>query len=52
MPAIVLDLSHVNKSYEMIGLKPIDGVIGSDLLMKLKARIDFLAKTLKIYYQS
>ena len=44
--AILLDLSHVNKSYKQVGLKPIDGVIGSDLLQKYKANISYEKKIL------
>ena len=47
--AILLDLTHVNQSYELLKLKPIDGVIGSDLLVQLKAQINFKDKILKIY---
>jgi predicted aspartyl protease len=38
---ILLDLAHVNQSYEMIGLKPVEGVIGSDILKKYNALIDY-----------
>jgi predicted aspartyl protease len=47
---VVLDLSHVNVSYEMIGDKGIDGVLGSDLLEKYKAVIYFSPPRLKLYY--
>ncbi|MBC7861403.1 MAG: clan AA aspartic protease [Bacteroidia bacterium] len=43
---ILLDLSHVVQSYEMIGLKPVEGVLGSDILKKYNAIIDFKTKTL------
>ena len=46
--AILLDMKHVNQSYEMIKLKPIEGVIGSDLLMKYNAVIDYQKKNLKL----
>jgi hypothetical protein len=49
-PAILLDLDNINKSYASIGLKPIDGVIGSDLLKLLRAQVNYLSGTLKIYY--
>ncbi len=39
--AIVLDLSHVNESYEKLGYEGISGVIGGDLLQKLNAVIDY-----------
>ena len=31
---VLLDLSHVNNSYSQIKIKPIDGVLGSDILHK------------------
>ena len=47
-PAVVLEMSHVNQSYEELGLPPIDGVLGSDILMKYGARIDYKEKMLRI----
>lgn len=47
-PAVVLDMSHVNHSYDELGLPPIDGVLGSDILMKYGARINYREKTLRI----
>ncbi len=40
-PAVVLDMSHVNLSYSELDLPPIDGVIGSDILMKYGALINY-----------
>jgi len=37
----VLDLSHVNTSYSNIDMPSIAGVVGSDLLVKYNAVIDF-----------
>ncbi|MBK7181766.1 MAG: aspartyl protease family protein [Bacteroidetes bacterium] len=48
---ILLDLSHVNQSYEQIGLKPIDGVLGSDVLLKYNAVIDYEKKILKLKFK-
>jgi predicted aspartyl protease len=45
---ILLDMAHVNQSYDTLGLKPIDGVLGSDLLMKHKAVIDYEKALLKL----
>lgn len=39
--AAVLDLTHVNQSYEKLELKPIDGVLGGDILVDYKAVIDY-----------
>jgi hypothetical protein len=47
-PAVVLDMSHVNQSYDDLGLEPIDGVLGSDILMKYGAVIDYKKMMLRI----
>lgn len=47
-PAVVLDMSHVNQSYEKLGLTPIDGVLGSDILMKYGAVIDYGRRRMRI----
>ncbi len=39
--AVLLDLANVNESYVKLGLSPIDGVLGSDLLHQYKAVIDY-----------
>ncbi len=49
---ILLDLSHVNKSYEQIGLKPVDGVLGSDILLTYNAIIDYEKKVLKFKFST
>ena len=45
----VLDLSHVNESYGKINMPPIDGVLGSDVLVKYKAVIDFGKKEMTLF---
>ena len=47
-PAVVLDMSHVNISYSELGMEPIDGVLGSDILMKYGAVIDYGKGTMRI----
>ena len=47
-PAVVLEMSHVNDSYEELGLLAIDGVLGSDILMKYGARIDYRNMSMRI----
>ena len=42
----ILDISHVNETYEMIGLPGINGAIGSDVLFSYRAKIDYHKKTL------
>ena len=46
--AILLDLKHVNESYEKIGLGTIDGVLGGEILVNFKAVIDYGKKQLKL----
>ncbi len=43
---MLVDMKHINESYQMIDLPVIDGVIGCDLLQKHKAIIDFNKKNI------
>lgn len=45
---ILLDLSHVNGRYLNLNLKPIDGVLGGDILLKHKAVIDYGEMVLRL----
>lgn len=45
---VLLDLSHVNISYNSLKLPSIDGVLGSDILLKYKAVVDYSKKQLKL----
>ncbi|MCS6819927.1 MAG: retropepsin-like aspartic protease [Chitinophagales bacterium] len=36
-----IDLTHVNSMYKKAGIKPIQGILGSDILLKYKAVIDY-----------
>ena len=47
---VLLDLSHVNNSYRQLGMNEIDGVIGSDILQKHHAVIDYKKAILKLSY--
>ena len=47
-PAIVIDMQHVSDSYQKLGLQAFDGVLGSDILYKFKASIDYKTRTLKL----
>lgn len=42
---VLLDLQHVNDSYSSMGLPPIDGVLGNDILVRHKSVIN-LSKNL------
>lgn len=46
--AILLNMEHVNKSYTSLKIQPIDGVLGSDILMSHKAVINYGKKLLKL----
>ena len=46
--AILIDMIHVNKSYKIIGLPEIAGVIGSDIFLEYKAVIDYDKKNIKL----
>ncbi|NTW33999.1 MAG: hypothetical protein HGB12_15515 [Bacteroidetes bacterium] len=46
--AILLDMAHVNESYSLLGMPELDGVLGSDLLMKYNAVIDYKKLLLKL----
>ena len=45
--AVVLNMEHVNQSYRMIGHRQIDGVLGGDLLQKLKVIVDYRRKEVR-----
>jgi predicted aspartyl protease len=51
LKTILLDLSHVNESYDKLGLPMIDGVLGSDLMIQYNAVIDYEAKELKLKWK-
>lgn len=38
---IVFDMSHVNEALKQYKTKPVDGIIGADILLKGKAIIDY-----------
>lgn len=47
--AVILDLQHVNQTYTALGFDPIAGVLGSDILVALKAVIDFRKKSITLF---
>jgi hypothetical protein len=49
--SVLIDLSNVNQTYTMLGIQPIDGILGGDLLLKLKAIIDYQKRQLKITFR-
>lgn len=49
---VILDLNHVNESYSAMGLPPIDGVLGNDILVPYKAVIDLSKNQLTLSLDS
>ncbi len=47
--ATILDLSHVNQSYQKLGLTAVNGILGGDILTDYKAVIDYGTKELKLF---
>lgn len=45
---VILDLSHINHSYNHLGLKAIDGVLGCDILVKYNGIINLKNKELTL----
>lgn len=46
--ATLLNLHHVNQSYQKIGLAPIDGILGGDILHDYHSVIDYKNATLTL----
>ena len=47
--AVGLDLQSVNEAYEHLGHPLVAGIIGGDILIKYKAKIDYKRLMLKLY---
>ncbi|PWL37369.1 acid protease [Flagellimonas aquimarina] len=47
---MMMNLDHVNQAFERLGLEPVDGVIGADILTDYKAIIDYV--NLSLYVKS
>lgn len=45
---LIMNLENVNSTYARLGLPPVDGIIGNDLLDKLRAIIDYESKILRL----
>lgn len=44
----ILDLTHVNQTYKSVHCKPIQGILGSDILLEKKAVIDYGKKRIRL----
>ncbi|MDO9512676.1 MAG: aspartyl protease family protein [Bacteroidales bacterium] len=47
-PVLLLDLSNVNHTYSALNLPPIDGILGSDFMLKHKAVINYSKRVLRL----
>lgn len=45
--AVALDLENIHESYQKLGLPSIDGIIGGDLLYKLKATLNYRLRKIR-----
>ena len=45
--AVALDLENVHETYQKLGLPAIDGIIGGDLLYRLKATINYRLRKIR-----
>lgn len=48
----ILPIAHVNTTYQSINLAPIDGVLGSDFLVKYRAIINYKKQLMKLEKKS
>jgi hypothetical protein len=46
--SVIIDMMHINQSFETYGLQTIDGVIGGDILLDYKAEIDYRKQELRL----
>jgi hypothetical protein len=45
----VIDLAHVNNTYAQLKRKPIQGILGSDILRDMKCVIDYGKAQMKVH---
>ena len=45
--AVALDLENIHETYQKLGLPSIDGIIGGDLLYRLKATINYRLRKIR-----
>ena len=48
-PFLCIQINHINKMLSSLGLKPIDGLLGSDILYAYKAVIDYNTRKIIFY---
>ncbi len=47
---VAIDMKHINQTYEILDMPPIDGVLGGDILMDFNAKIDYKTLTLSLTF--
>ena len=45
--AVALDLENIHETYQKLGLPPIDGIIGGDLLYRLQATLNYRLRKIR-----
>ncbi len=48
---IAIDMKHINQTYEILDMSPIDGVLGGDILRDFKGKIDYHSMTLSLKFK-
>ena len=48
--AVAIDMTHINQTYELLEMAQIDGVLGGDILMDFKAKIDYKSMVLSLRF--
>lgn len=46
--AVALDLENIHETYQKLGLPAIDGIIGGDLLYRLKATLNYRLRKIRL----
>ncbi len=47
--AAALDISHIQSTYQALGFDRLDGILGGDILMKYKAKINYRKLLLQLH---
>ncbi len=47
---VAIDMKHINDTYKLLDMEPIDGVLGGDILKDFDAKIDYKSLTLSLKF--
>jgi hypothetical protein len=47
---VAIDMVHINQTYDMLQMPPIDAVLGGDILMEFDAKIDYQSLSLSLKF--